>query len=249
MPEISLGQAFGYNFGSQALGSTYNGLIGMANQALQNKYNREMAEMQNQFNLDMWNKQNEYNTPTAQMQRLVDAGLSPNLAYGSVSSGVASKAPEQVVPQQNAGLDNFISPNLGNAFNTAFSIYSGLQNIELQQANINYINAKTEDIYDKINSFGQLMNTVTHSDSYRPFGRGTEDGFTGGARGRAMIQYQSLMNDIEKGLLMQKQRFNVEEKTDYQKKLNQWYDQLQEFGMFTKGFQNILQLLTLFQKF
>ncbi|WP_139366091.1 hypothetical protein [Elizabethkingia meningoseptica] len=38
----------------------------------------------------MWNRNNEYNTPLAQMQRLKDAGLNPNLMYGQGTTGNSS---------------------------------------------------------------------------------------------------------------------------------------------------------------
>lgn len=43
---------------------------------------------------EMWNKQNEYNLPINQRKRLEDAGINPNLAFGSsASSGIASTPP------------------------------------------------------------------------------------------------------------------------------------------------------------
>lgn len=43
---------------------------------------------------EMWNKQNEYNLPVNQRKRLEDAGINPNLAFGSsASSGLASSPP------------------------------------------------------------------------------------------------------------------------------------------------------------
>lgn len=43
---------------------------------------------------EMWNKQNEYNLPINQRKRLEDAGINPNLAFGSsASSGIASNPP------------------------------------------------------------------------------------------------------------------------------------------------------------
>ena len=59
-------------------------------QQQQNEFNRQMAELQNKWNIDAWNRTNEYNTPVNQVKRLMDAGLSPYLAYGQVSSGQAS---------------------------------------------------------------------------------------------------------------------------------------------------------------
>ena len=53
-------------------------------------YNLNLAKMQNQWNLDLWNRENEYNTPKAQMQRLADAGLNPDLFYQKGVSGMTA---------------------------------------------------------------------------------------------------------------------------------------------------------------
>lgn len=45
--------------------------------------NRELAEYQYSKDLEMWNRGNEYNSPAAQMARLKEAGLNPNMMYGS----------------------------------------------------------------------------------------------------------------------------------------------------------------------
>jgi len=46
----------------------------------------------NQFNVDMWKRQNEYNAPKAQMARLKEAGLNPNLIYGTGANGASGNA-------------------------------------------------------------------------------------------------------------------------------------------------------------
>lgn len=62
------------------------------------RHNRQMAEYaygkdlemwnrQSAWNREMWELQNAYNLPSAQMQRLRDAGLNPNLVAGGGSSG------------------------------------------------------------------------------------------------------------------------------------------------------------------
>lgn len=63
--------------------------------AQQQEYNRQNAEWQNQVNIANWQMQNEYNTPAAQLQRLQEAGLNPNLLYGNgtTSTGNNSSAP------------------------------------------------------------------------------------------------------------------------------------------------------------
>lgn len=58
---------------------------------------KKQQKRANQFNIDMWNRQNEYNAPKNQMARLKEAGLNPNLIYGSNAggaSGNASNAPQ-----------------------------------------------------------------------------------------------------------------------------------------------------------
>ena len=47
------------------------------------KANRRMAEYAYAKDLEMWNRMNLYNHPTQQMARLREAGLNPNLVYGS----------------------------------------------------------------------------------------------------------------------------------------------------------------------
>lgn len=51
---------------------------------------REQNDKSRQWNEEMWNKQNQYNTPSAQIGRLVDAGLNPALAYGDITGALAS---------------------------------------------------------------------------------------------------------------------------------------------------------------
>ncbi len=54
------------------------------------EYNLNLAKMQNQWNLEQWNRENEYNAPKAQMQRLADAGLNPDLFYQNGTSGMTA---------------------------------------------------------------------------------------------------------------------------------------------------------------
>lgn len=69
-----------------------------------NQHNLDLMEMQNQFNareaqknrdfqLQMYNRTNEYNSPKAQMQRLMEAGLNPDLMYGANGQSFAAQSP------------------------------------------------------------------------------------------------------------------------------------------------------------
>lgn len=56
----------------------------------QNAFNAAEAQKSRDFALEMWNKTNEYNSPSAQRQRMEEAGLNPFLS--DVSTGSASTA-------------------------------------------------------------------------------------------------------------------------------------------------------------
>lgn len=73
----SLGKA-GLGLATNYLTSTYN-----------NKLQQGFADDAFAKNLEMWHLQNAYNTPIAQMQRLKDAGLNPNLMYSQGTVGNA----------------------------------------------------------------------------------------------------------------------------------------------------------------
>ena len=51
-------------------------------------------------NLEQWNRANEYNLPVNQMARLKQAGLNPNLVYGSGAGQVqAVNSPQMDAPK------------------------------------------------------------------------------------------------------------------------------------------------------
>lgn len=60
----------------------------------QRKWASSEAEKSYARSIEAWNMANEYNSPKAQMQRLSEAGLNPNLIYGNISNTpAASTAP------------------------------------------------------------------------------------------------------------------------------------------------------------
>lgn len=67
----------------------------LARQLQQQQLDWQRAENERAFqrNVEMWNMQNAYNSPSEQMKRLVEAGLNPNLAYGSLGDANATSAP------------------------------------------------------------------------------------------------------------------------------------------------------------
>ncbi len=54
-----------------------------------NKASQKRADA---YNLAQWHRNNSYNHPSAQMQRLQQAGLNPHLVYGGTSGGTAGQS-------------------------------------------------------------------------------------------------------------------------------------------------------------
>lgn len=105
------------------LGALVSGLFGLTSQAVnyntqldlaqrQFEYDKELQKQQNDFNrqqalesyqrnVEQWNRENEYNAPSAQVQRLKDAGLNPHLVYGHGSiANTANGSPQLELPSQ-----------------------------------------------------------------------------------------------------------------------------------------------------
>lgn len=83
----------------EAGGSIVSGLVGglfSANQARKNRaFQERMYNKQVEDNINFWQMQNDYNLPSAQMQRLKDAGLNPLMMYGDGGmQNVATGAPQ-----------------------------------------------------------------------------------------------------------------------------------------------------------
>ena len=81
-----------YRYQSPKLGDGKTDRTNKANLAISretNAYNYLLASKQNDWNVEQWNRENAYNTPSAQRQRLLDAGLNPNLMLNGGDAGNA----------------------------------------------------------------------------------------------------------------------------------------------------------------
>ena len=128
-------------------GSLLNSGIGMAAQRNANIQNMQLAKYQNNWqtaenekayarSVEMWNMQNRYNSPTAQMSRLRQAGLNPNLVYGSgVTGNSAGSAPQyQPAKIQRATMEPYRGWNLG--LSDATSMYMAMRQNKAQVENM-----------------------------------------------------------------------------------------------------------------
>lgn len=60
--------------------------------AWQNKKNRELEAQRRKYDQAQWERQNRYNHPIEQMARLKEAGLNPNMIYGSSPGSAVGNA-------------------------------------------------------------------------------------------------------------------------------------------------------------
>lgn len=134
-----------------------------------NKAQMELAQYQADRNLELWNMNNEYNTPEAQMERYKEAGLNPNLIYGSGSASAgnsSSPAKGYDAPTlQRAEVQNYMpqaaqifmngvqqAVNIQKTQAETDAVRQNIMNLQednklkqLQQIYFEYRNAKTED--------------------------------------------------------------------------------------------------------
>lgn len=95
---------------------------------IQNQANRKLASAGQAFELEMWNKSNEYNSPQAQMARLKQAGLNPNLVYGSgnVSGQSSAPPPKAHIPEYKTPMpDSNLAFNMLNTMLDVIKTQSG----------------------------------------------------------------------------------------------------------------------------
>lgn len=122
--------------------------IGAAAQARANKKQREanmeLAKYQFEQNQLQINRQNLYNSPESQMQRYKDAGLNPNLIYGSgASAGNQSSTASYERPEQR-----YQSAIQGNMPDIP-SMLTAYQDFRMRNAQIDNVRAQTENTHQR----------------------------------------------------------------------------------------------------
>ena len=76
----------GLSAGAQTIGSIAGAVASRKNVKDTIRAQKEQAEYAYSKDLEQWQRANEYNLPSAQMQRLKDAGLNPAMMYGKGSA-------------------------------------------------------------------------------------------------------------------------------------------------------------------
>lgn len=133
------------------IGQMTSGILNYFSQKQTNKANKELAELAYQQNVEQWERENAYNHPSAQMSRLQEAGLNPNLVYGN-GSAVQTSAhspqmsyPQMQAPQMHLSTPMSISP-LNSAQQAVLTSQAELNAAKVisEIANANYLGAQTK---------------------------------------------------------------------------------------------------------
>lgn len=146
----------------------------------QQRFNREMAEWQNQVNVANWQMMNSYNTPAAQMERLLDAGLNPNLLYGNGATATGNATAPQgashvdSAPYTPVNYGDFGTSDAVRAYNQVRQVSAQVDNME-SQADYNRANTRLSDakaITEAFSAIGHMLDNEKSTmdlETYRAF--------------------------------------------------------------------------------
>lgn len=119
----------------------FNNFSTLATNYLNQRFSEKMYNRQRKDALEFWNMQNAYNDPSAQMDRLRNAGLNPHLVYGN-GGGNSNAGP---IPTPDAQSVNFREPRIeGN--NSILPDLLGAADIEIKNAQADNLRAQNEEI-------------------------------------------------------------------------------------------------------
>lgn len=171
-------------------GSLLGNLLGFGSQAATNKAQMELAKYQYEKNLEMWNRQNEYNLPSAQRQRLLDAGLNPALMYGSGHiSNTAADAPSYDAPHLSAytNFGDFGASGAINAYLSASKNVAEIDNIE-EDTNVKKWNQQLVQMqrYQIINDIAETQLRIARTQTEKKYWDGI-----------AKSSYEKLKNEVD----------------------------------------------------
>lgn len=233
------------------LGSIAGGLFGVGSSVLQNSQNRQnvretnqmnykINQMNNQFNERMamqqrnfqermWHNENLYNTPSAQRQRLQEAGLNPYLMMNggsagtaqSVGTGSSASSSGSAVMQPFQADYSGIGSSIGNIFQ-----YELMQSEKSQlQGAKQLADAKAMETLSNID-WGKLTNE-------------TRDYLKSTGLARAQLGYAKEQQEVDNmamtGLIMRAQRSGMLLDNETKGILNKYLDQQQQLDLNIKA--------------
>lgn len=155
-----------FGSGLQTLGSIGSSLVGgifSANQARKNRaFQERMYNKQVEDNINFWKMQADFNLPSAQLQRIKDAGLNPLLMYsnGGVSNVATSAPASATAPSGSQASYQFENPFAG------FGLLSSQQRQIESQIDLNK-SAENKNVAEALESAERTIKTREESDKIR----------------------------------------------------------------------------------
>lgn len=124
------------------------------------QYNLKLAQMQNQWNIQQWNNENAYNSPSAQMERMKQAGLNPDMMYGGgVSGNLAANSPQMTSGAPSSPMDWSALGNkktLGQTIMDSLAIEQARANVEKTKSETKG-NQMTNDVREQMINKGMIV--------------------------------------------------------------------------------------------
>ena len=107
------------------------------------EYNLQLAKLQNQWNISQWNNENAYNSPAAQIERMKEAGLNPDMMYGGGVSGNLAASSPSMTSGSSAAVQDWSALSSKKTIGDSFGAFL---DAELKQKHIDLLD---RDIKDK----------------------------------------------------------------------------------------------------
>lgn len=145
----------GIQAGTELIGQGINAVSQSSMNRKMRAHAWKMYDRQRRDALADWIMQNEYNSPTAQMQRLREAGLNPALVYKNGADNTAGVVRSSDAPAWNPKPPQF---DLGGAFSSGLGAYYDTQIKQAQADNLKAQN--TVLVQDALLRAAQVLNTT-----------------------------------------------------------------------------------------
>lgn len=121
---------------SNLAGSAVSAGSGLLGSLIAGAYNRKRQQQSQEWAEKMWNEQNEYNLPINQVRRLREAGINPNLAFGSAASTMSSNVPSPPHYSESPDFGAPIQRGVSEYFQRRYDKIQMLKQIEWQNEQI-----------------------------------------------------------------------------------------------------------------
>lgn len=130
-------------------GGLWNDITGASQQQREYEMQNQLLDKQNSFTQRMWLENNRYNHPASQVERMISAGLNPNLVNQANTSSQVSSSSAPSVNSAIGGVRDamqFLGDTVMNGIRQKFDIDRIKKQNEADDANIDYTKAMADSV-------------------------------------------------------------------------------------------------------